>query len=37
MRSETVIPLGTDFAVTPSDDLLLRIERLFGDRVAVFR
>ncbi len=37
MRSETVIPLGADFAVTPSDDLLLRIERLFGDRVAIFR
>jgi DNA polymerase-3 subunit alpha len=37
MRSETVIPLGADFAVAPSDDLLLRIERLFGDRVAIFR
>jgi DNA polymerase-3 subunit alpha len=37
MRSETVIPLGQDYAVAPSDDLLLRIERLFGDRVAVFR
>ena len=37
MRSETVIPLGANFAVTPSDDLLLRIERLFGDRVAIFR
>jgi len=37
MRSETVIPLGERYSVTPSDDLLLRIERLFGDRVALFR
>jgi len=37
MRSETVIPLGDKFAVAPSDELLLRIERLFGDRVAIFR
>jgi DNA polymerase-3 subunit alpha len=36
-RSETVIPLGDRFAVAPSDELLLRIERLFGDRVAIFR
>ncbi|MBI4510104.1 MAG: DNA polymerase III subunit alpha [Deltaproteobacteria bacterium] len=37
MRSETVVPLGTDFAVTPSDDLLLRLERLFGERVAILQ
>jgi len=36
-RTETVIPLGDGFAVTPTDDLLVRIERLFGDRVAIFR
>jgi DNA polymerase-3 subunit alpha len=36
-RTETVIPLGDNFAVTPTDDLLVRIERLFGDRVAIFR
>jgi hypothetical protein len=35
-RSETVIPLGERFAVAPSDDLLARLERLFGDRVATF-
>jgi DNA polymerase III subunit alpha len=37
LRSETVIPLGDQYAVAPTDDLLLRIERLFGDRVAIFR
>jgi DNA polymerase-3 subunit alpha len=37
LRSETVIPLGDQYAVAPSDDLLLRLERLFGDRVAVLR
>jgi DNA polymerase-3 subunit alpha len=37
MRSETVIPLGDKYAVAPSDDLLLRLERLFGDRVAILR
>jgi DNA polymerase-3 subunit alpha len=36
-RTETIIPLGDRFAVTPTDDLLFRIERLFGDRVAIFR
>ena len=36
-RSETIIPLGEGFSVTPTDDLLFRIERLFGDRVAIFR
>ena len=33
-RSETVIPLRDAWAVAPSDDLLARLERLFGDRVA---
>jgi DNA polymerase III subunit alpha len=37
LRSETVIPLGGEFTVAPTDDLLVRIERLFGDRVALFR
>jgi DNA polymerase-3 subunit alpha len=37
MRSETVVPLGADFRDAPTDDLLLRIERLFGDRVALLR
>jgi DNA polymerase-3 subunit alpha len=36
-RTETVIPLGESYAVTPTDDLLVRIERLFGDRAAIFR
>ncbi|MBP6630125.1 MAG: DNA polymerase III subunit alpha [Kofleriaceae bacterium] len=35
-RSETVIPLGSDYSVAPSDELLARLERLFGDRVATF-
>jgi len=37
LRTETIIPLGDPFSVAPSDELLLRIERLFGDRVAIFR
>ncbi len=37
MRSETVIPLGSEFTVAPTDELLHRVETLFGDRVAVFR
>jgi len=32
-RSETVIPLGDSYNVAPTDDLLLRLERLFGTRV----
>jgi DNA polymerase III subunit alpha len=35
-RSETIIPLGQDFGVSPSDELLLKLERLFGHRVASF-
>jgi DNA polymerase-3 subunit alpha len=33
-RSETVIALPDAWAVSPTDDLLARLERLFGDRVA---
>jgi len=33
-RSETIIPLGDTYNVAPTDELLLRLERLFGARVA---
>jgi DNA polymerase-3 subunit alpha len=33
-RSETVIALPEAWAVSPTEDLLTRLERLFGDRVA---
>jgi hypothetical protein len=33
-RSVAVIALPDAWAVSPTDDLLIRIERLFGDRVA---
>jgi DNA polymerase-3 subunit alpha len=33
-RSETVVPLPDAWAVSPTEDLLTRLERLFGDRVA---
>ena len=33
-RSETIIPLGDTYNVAPTDELLLRLERLFGGRVA---
>ncbi|MDB4959177.1 MAG: polymerase alpha subunit [Myxococcales bacterium] len=33
-RSEAVIPLPEAWAVSPTEDLLTRLERLFGDRVA---
>jgi len=33
-RSETIIPLADTYNVAPTDDLLLRLERLFGGRVA---
>ena len=35
-RSETVIPLGETWMVSPSDELLERIERVFGERAAIF-
>ncbi|HWO22304.1 MAG TPA: DNA polymerase III subunit alpha [Kofleriaceae bacterium] len=33
-RSETVVPLPDAWAVAPTEELLTRLERLFGDRVA---
>ena len=33
-RSETIIALGERWMVSPSDELLGRLERVFGDRVA---
>jgi DNA polymerase-3 subunit alpha len=36
-RSETVLDLGDDYKVAASDDLLARIEQIFGARVAVLR
>ena len=33
-RSETVIPLPDAWAVSPTEELLIKLERLFGDRVA---
>ncbi|HRC56050.1 MAG: DNA polymerase III subunit alpha [Myxococcales bacterium] len=33
-RSETVIPLGTGYQVAPTEELLSKLERVFGDRVA---
>ncbi|HEY5284047.1 MAG TPA: DNA polymerase III subunit alpha, partial [Polyangia bacterium] len=36
-RSETVFDLGDDFKVEASDELLARLEQVFGDRVAVLR
>jgi len=33
-RSETIVPLPEAWAVAPTEDLLTRLERLFGDRVA---
>ena len=35
-RSESVIPLGSEWTVAPTDELLTRLERLFGERVATF-
>ncbi len=37
MRSETILALGDDYKIAASDDLLARIEQIFGDRVAVLR
>ena len=36
-RSETVFDLGDDFKVEASDELLAKLEQVFGDRVAVLR
>jgi DNA polymerase-3 subunit alpha len=36
-RSETVLDLGDDFMVAAADELLARLEQVFGDRVAVLR
>jgi DNA polymerase-3 subunit alpha len=36
-RSESILPLGDDYKIAASDDLLARIEQIFGDRVAVLR
>jgi DNA polymerase-3 subunit alpha len=36
-RSETVLDLGDDYKVAASDELLARIEQIFGARVAVLR
>jgi DNA polymerase-3 subunit alpha len=36
-RSETVLDLGEDFKVAASEELLARLEQVFGDRVAVLR
>jgi len=36
-RSRTRLVLSERFSVTPSDELLLKIEQLFGERVAVLR
>jgi hypothetical protein len=33
-RSETVIALPDAWSVSPNEELLTRLERLFGDRVA---
>jgi DNA polymerase-3 subunit alpha len=37
MRSETVLALGDDYKIAASDELLARIEQIFGSRVAVLR
>ena len=36
-RSETILDLGDEYKVAASDDLLARIEQIFGARVAVLR
>ena len=36
-RSETVIPLGDNYKIAPTDELLLSLERLFGERVTTLR
>jgi DNA polymerase-3 subunit alpha len=36
-RSETVLDLGDDFKVAAADELLAKLEQIFGERVAVLR
>jgi len=36
-RSEAILDLGDDYKVAATDDLLARIEQIFGERVAVLR
>ncbi len=36
-HTETVVALGEKLTVSPTDELLLRTERLFGEKVAVLR
>jgi hypothetical protein len=36
-RSETLLDLPDEYKVAASDDLLARIEQIFGERVAVLR
>jgi DNA polymerase-3 subunit alpha len=36
-RSETIFDLGQEFNVAASDELLAKLEQVFGDRVAVLR
>ena len=33
-RSQSIIPLGDRWMVSPSDDLMARLERVFGERIA---
>ncbi|MFL5308521.1 MAG: OB-fold nucleic acid binding domain-containing protein, partial [Polyangia bacterium] len=37
LRSETVLALGDEYKIAATDDLLARIEQIFGGRVAVLR
>jgi hypothetical protein len=36
-RSETVLELGEEYKVAASEELLVRLEQAFGERVAVLR
>ena len=36
-RSETVLDLGDDFKVAAADELLAKLEQVFGERVALLR
>jgi DNA polymerase-3 subunit alpha len=36
-RSETILDLGDEFKVAAADELLAKLEQIFGDRVAVLR